>query len=121
MHLLSNALPLWEQLRRTLTKIRSENLRGVHGHDPAAPTRGAAECRRVRVFKSPSHDTALYDFLKVVERTCENPLIALLHRNTLDQLKSTTAIMKGIQKRFEKDIGTDDYVAFNRTLVEWTE
>ena len=73
------------------------------------------------LFKSTNHFVALYHFLKVVERTCENPLIALLHRNTLDQLKSTTAIMKGIQKRFEKDIGTDDYVAFNRTLVEWTE
>ena len=29
--------------------------------------------------------------------------------------------MKGLQKRFEKDNGTNDFLAFNKIPVEWTE
>ena len=36
------------------------------------------------VFMSVSHFVALYNFLKVVERNCQNTLIVWLHRNTLD-------------------------------------
>ena len=44
-----------------------------------------------------------------------------LHHNTLDQLKSTTAIMKGIPKHHSMDIGSKDFVASNKIKVEWTE
>ena len=40
------------------------------------------------VFKSTNNFIALDEFLKVVERNCENPRIDWLHHNTFDQLKS---------------------------------
>ena len=76
---------------------------------------------RFMLFKNTNHFIALYDFINVLERNCENPRIVWLHRNTFDRIKSTTAIMMGIQQRFEKDIGTNDFVAFNKITVEWTE
>ena len=57
--------------------------------------------------------------LKVVEWTRENLRITWLHCNTFDPIMS--AVMKGFQKRFEKDIGTNDFEAFNKIPVEWTE
>ena len=48
------------------------------------------------------------------------PRLAAPH-NTLDQLKSAVAVAKGIKNRYNKGIGVDDFAAFNKIMVEWTE
>ena len=70
------------------------------------------------VFKNTNHFVALCDFLKVVELNCENLRIVWIHHNTSDQLKSTIAVTKGLQKRYSLDIGVDDFAAFSKILVE---
>ena len=73
------------------------------------------------VFKSTNHLVAMYDFLSVVSRCCENPRIVWLHRDPVPMIRSTIPFMKAIQKRFVGDLGVDDVAALNTNTIRFTE
>ena len=102
-------------------EVSSENLLGVHEHNRLHQIEAPLKDDEFMVFKSTSHFVALFEFLNVVEPTYMNPRVVWLHRNTFDQLESTTAITKGVQKRYNKGISVDDFAVFNKIMVEWTE
>ena len=119
MFLPSYTLQRCEEKHRDLTKVGTENfyeefMDTIRLYQLEAPLQDD----EFMVFKSTNHLIALCDFLKVVELNCENPRIVWIHNNTSDQLKSTIAVTKGLQKRYSLDIGVDDFAAFSKILVE---